>query len=121
MKVVLKVRHKDQEKMTGKVFPFMEEDIYQISGSAGNWHRKTRSPGGIDTKVIDFLFEHAISLIYYHNTTTGKWLKTDVEKVLRYAERHTWDGRDRFFLPIDFWEETDPIENVPWIEEVIVL
>lgn len=127
MKVVLRVSHEGVAKMTGKLFPLADgTHVFLHEESGTQRHFKTGSPGGVDGVVVDFLVKlsEKIGPINIHHRA-GRHnpvvLWASPTRLQECGETYDWDGRSRYFLPMEYWAEKFIDYEIPWITQEATL
>lgn len=110
--VVLKIKHGDAWKMTGKVVRIGPTGswvfLHEESGTQA--HKSTSAPCGIDTLVANWLHEHAVDKVHHHIRSQDLTLLARTSDVLEYGIRKFWGERDRLYLNEEYWSHVPPSE-----------
>lgn len=107
---ILSVCHKGVFKYVGRCHPHPLDSsmwiFFHEERKASQRYRNLRSPGGIDSVVLDFLEREGIERVY-HAISGSEWIWTaTVAEIREYGARRQEDGRDRWFLPEKGWTKT---------------
>lgn len=105
--------------MVGKVFRVDGDYVFYHEGLSSQWHRNHRSPGPVDTIVIDALEEWGVKYYYHHVKDKGTSYRVEL-KTIKGSPREHYDDRDRYYPGIDVLDEVASIES-PWIVEEVTL
>jgi len=118
----LKVAHDGKPKVVGKIAVIDGNEVFYHAHKSNQRHRDLDALT-IDASVVEWLTIHEIEAVHYY----------DVEKeTLRIAQtkdflglkavRKGWGNRDRYYLPLKFWNVTKRwYPEPPWAPvEVIV-
>ena len=123
MMVVVKMRHKGEAKMVGKIFKHGGVNIFLHEESGNQSHRNLDSPGGIDQEVIEYLRMMNVVEVHHYSRERGELYITDLDDLHDFGVNQLSDGRRRVYLPTHLWAKTSgklPYK-VPWIRDEVIL
>lgn len=111
----LKVRHDGKAKVVGKiaVIPGGVHVFYHAHGRSQQ-HRLLEALA-IDVSVVDWLRYREIGAVHYHDVDQHKLRVASLKDFLRKGIRKPWGDRDRYYLRLKFWEQTERwYQEPPW-------
>ena len=128
LKVLLKVEHRGESKMVGKIFTVDVPDDGLVSVFYHEAHEGTQEhialdcPGGIDWAVIETLEHLGIEHIHHYDASTQRLYCTTRRELIERAVEAHWDGRSRLFLPRRAWTVA-PCRwyAVPWVTKEMTI
>ena len=104
--ICLKVMHDGQAKVVGKivVIPGGVHVFYHAHRSSQQ-HRLLDALT-IDVSVVDWLRSRAIAVVHYYGLEQRALRVASLRDFSEKGIRKPWGNRDRYYLPLEFWEET---------------
>jgi hypothetical protein len=127
MEVRVDVKHYDEPKMAGKVFPVGSGHIFLHEHSETQEHYKLGADVAFDVCLIDWLCAwnaeaHLGILIHVRNRKTKKLQEITPERVRQIGAPVTQGGRHRYFVPDGFFHAPFRTDyRIPYPQTVVVL
>lgn len=119
--VCLKVRHNGKPKVVGKIATIDGNEVFYHAHRSSQRHRLLDALA-IDVSVLNWLKIHQIGEVHYYDVEQRILRVAWITDFLAVGIRKDWGNRDRYYLPLKFWEQTKRwYEKPPWASiEVIV-
>ena len=119
--VCLKVVHEGKAKVVGKIVQVNGKDVFYHAHKSSQRHRLLDALA-IDIAVLNWLTSRDIAEVHYYDTEQQILRVASAKDFLEKGIRKDWGNRDRYYLPLGFWEETRRwYQKPPWASiEVIV-
>lgn len=124
MRYRIDVKHRGQDKMVGKLFERNGHHYFLHEEKAPTQqHYNTHAPGGIDVDVIWQLeqWEPVIGPCLVVHQNNQRTLALYADAFAKLGSRQHWDGRDRYFVDVDFWKEIDYVDPGERIQAIHVI
>ena len=103
--ICLKVRHEGKAKVVGKVAVIDGKYVLYHAHRRSQRHRLLDALA-IDVSVVEWLRSRGIEHVHYYDVDQHRLRVASLKDFSEKGIRKSWGNRDRYYLPLESWEET---------------